>query len=159
FAALKPRSTRTTIAIANPSDALAKIKLDLTSFDGVPLGTSEAVDIPAGGQLAWYLEQFPGLSFPVPFQGVLRVNVLAGRGVVAASFRVMNNERADYLVTTTGPLNENAGMPGHLIFPYMTDSAGYTTQFILINPPGVQNTGGVLRYLGTAGDPLQVDAL
>src|SRR5262249_22306479 len=70
FAALKPRSTRTTIAIANPSDAPATIQLELTSFDGKPLGSSSPVEIRGGGQLAWYLEQFPGLSFPVPFQGV-----------------------------------------------------------------------------------------
>src|SRR5262249_31732834 len=58
-----------------------------------------------------------------------------------------------------GPLNEIAGMPGHLIFPYMTDSTGYTTQFILINPPGVASGSGVLRYLAADGSPLQIDTL
>src|SRR5207249_2342948 len=68
-------------------------------------------------------------------------------------------ERLDYLITTTGPLDENAGMPGRLIFPYMTDSTGYTTQFVLVNPPGAQNIAGVLHYLSTDGSPLQVDTL
>src|SRR5262249_34679430 len=114
---------------------------------------------PAGGQYAAYLFQVPGLqSLPIPFQGVLRVAVLSGSGVTASSFRILLSERLDYLVTTTGPLNENAGMPGHLIFPYMTDSTGYTTQFILINPSDAASSG-VLRYLAADGSPLQIDTL
>src|SRR5262249_46649080 len=95
----------------------------------------------------------------VPFQGVLRLAVLSGSGVTASSFRILLNERLDYLVTTTGPLNEDAGMAGHVIFPYMTDSTGYTTQFILINPSDAASLGGVLRYLAADGTPLPIDTL
>jgi hypothetical protein len=102
----------------------------------------------------------PGLqAIPVPFQGVLRLTVLTGSGVTATSYRVLVNERLDYLVTTTGPLKENAGMPGRLIFPYMTDSTGYTSEFILIAPPGVDSDSGVLRYWAADASPLPIDAL
>src|SRR4030095_11002609 len=116
--------------------------------------------IPANGQYAAYLLQIPGLeAVPVPFQGVVTLRVVAGAGVTASSFRLLRNERLDLLVTTTGLLNENAGMPGRVIFPYVTDSTGYTTQFILINPPGVQNTSGIVHYWAADGTPLQIDSL
>ena len=160
FDAGTPRSTRTSLAIANPSDGPVSVQLEVTGFDDARLGTSSPLTIPANGQFAGYLHQIPGLqSLPVPFQGVVRLTVLSGSGVTAGSFRVLRNERLDYLVTTTGPLNEDAGMPGRLIFPYMTDSTGYKTQFILINPPGVQNTSGILHYWAADGTPLQVDQL
>ena len=156
----KPKSTRTAIAIANPSAATATVRLDLTSFAGSALGTSAPIQIPANGQISVFLSQVPGLtSVPVPFQGILRLNVISGTGVTATSARIMINERSDYLTTTTGPLNENAGLPGRLIFPYMTDSTGYTTQFILINPTGVTNTAGVLHYHAADATPLQINAL
>lgn len=160
FDAGKPRSTRTSLAVANPSGAETTFQLEVTSFDNVSLGTSSPITIPAGGQYANYLQLVPGLeSLPVPFQGLVRLNVLSGSGVTAASFRVLRNERLDYLVTTTGPLNEDAGMPGRLVFPYLTDSAGYTSQFILFNPPGVQSGSGVVFYRGTDGTPLGVEQL
>ena len=160
FDAGKPKSTRTAIAIANPSATPATVQLEVTSFDGVRLGTSSPVQIPANGQVAWFLNQVPGLeSVNAPFQGIVRLTELTGAGVTAASFRMMLNERLDHLITTTGPLNEDAGIPGRLIFPYMTDSTGYTAQFILVNPPGVQNITGVLHYLSTDGSPLQIDTL
>lgn len=148
------------MAIANPSDAPATVKIDVTALDGTVLGVSSPISIPAGGQIAAFLNQLSGLeSVPVGFQGVARLTVLSGSGVTAASFRLFRNERSELLATTTGPLNENAGMPGHLVFPYLTDSTGYTTQFVLINPPGTQTGSGILRYWAVDATPLQVDAL
>jgi Beta-propeller repeat len=160
FDGSKARSTRTTMAIANPSNAPATVRIDVTALDGTALGVSSPISIPAGGQIAAFLNQLSGLeSVPVGFQGVARLTVLSGSGVTAASFRLFRNERSELLATTTGPLNENAGMPGHLVFPYLTDSTGYTTQFVLINPPGTQTGSGILRYWAVDATPLQVDAL
>jgi Beta-propeller repeat len=160
FAAGKPRSSRTSIAIANPSGDPATVQLEVTSFDDVRLGVSGPITIPANGQFAAYLQQLPGLEgLPASFQGVIRLSVQSGSGVTASSFRILYNEREDYLVTTTGPLNENAGMPGRVVFPYITDSTGYTTQIVLINPPGVQGGAGVVRYWAADGTPLQIDTL
>jgi hypothetical protein len=160
FDAGTPKSTRTAITIANPSSSTATVRLDLTSFGGSLLGTSAPFQISVNGQISLFLSQVPGLtSLPVPFQGILRLNVTSGSGVTATAARIMINERSDYLTTTTGPLNENAGLPGRLIFPYMTDSTGYTTQFILINPTGVTNTSGVLHYIAADATPLQINDL
>ena len=160
FNAAKPKSTTTSIAIANPSAAPATVQLELRSFDDALLGTSSPITIAPNGQFGAYLPQIPGLeSVRIPFQGVVRLTVVSGAGVTATSFRIMLNERSDFLMTTTGQLNESAGIPGRLIFPYVTDSTGYTTQFILINPPGVQSSSGILHYLATDGSPLQIDTL
>jgi len=160
FDAGKPKSSRTAIAIANPSSAAATVQLDLTSFDGSALGTSSPIQIPGYGQTVVFLSQVPGLqSVKAPFRGILRLNVAAGTGVTAASARVLINERSDYLITATGPLNEDAGLPGRLVFPYMTDSTGYTTEFILIAPRGTAATSATLHYLAPDGSPLQVASL
>ncbi len=160
FDAVKPRSTRTVIAVANPSNQPTTVQFEVSSFDDVRLGVSAPLTIPANGQFAGYLFQVPGLeALPVPFKGVVRLAVLSGSRVTAASFRVFRNERMDYLVTTTGPLNENAGMPGKLIFPYLTDSTGYTTQLVLINAPGAHTSSGVVHYLAADGSALQIDTL
>jgi Beta-propeller repeat len=160
FDGSKAKSTRTTVAIANPSDAPATVQIELTAFDGTALGVSSPITIPAGGEFAGFVNQLAGLdSVPVPFQGVGRLKVLSGSGVTAVSFRMFRTERSEFLLTTTGPLNENAGMPGRLVFPYLTDSTGFSTQFILINPPGTQSGSGVLNYWAIDGTPLQVDAL
>src|SRR5262249_47535615 len=96
----KQRSTRTSIAIANPSASPATVQLELTSFSNARLGVSSPITIPAGGQYAAYLHQIAGLeSVPVPYQGVLRLTVLSGSGVTASSFRILLNERLEYLVT------------------------------------------------------------
>jgi hypothetical protein len=160
FDAIKERTSRTIIAIANPSAAPATVQLEVRSFDDAVLGVSAPLTIAANGQFGGYLQQVPGLeSLPAPFQGVIRLTVLSGSGVTATSFRIFRNERLDYLVTTTGPLNENAGIPGRLVFPYVTDSTGYTTRFILINPPGVQNIAGILHYFASDATPLGIDTL
>jgi len=156
----KATSTRTAITIANPSDAPSTIQLQLTSFSGAQLALSSPIQVPASGQVSRYLPEFPGFeAIAVPFQGIVRLTVLAGPGVMAGGFRVMFNERGDYLFTTTGPLNEDAGTAGRLIFPYVTDSTGYTTEFILINPPDVTSAAGVLHYLAADGSPLGIDAM
>ena len=160
FDAGEPKSSRTAIAIANPSSAAATVRLDLTSFNGSALGTSSPIQIPGYGQTVVFLSQVPGLeSVKTPFRGILRLNVAAGTGVTAVSARVLINERSDYLITTTGPLNEDAGLPGRLVFPYMTDSTGYTTEFILITTRGAAAMSATLHYLAPDGSPLQVASL
>lgn len=160
FGAGKMKSTHTAIALANPSNSPITVRLQLVSLDGTSLGTSGPVQIPASGQVAMFLNQVPGFeSLRAPFQAVLTVNVTEGSGVTAVSLRAMINELKDFIFTTTGPLNDDAGLPGQLVFPYMTDGTGYTTQFILVNPPGVQNVSGVLRFLAPDASGLQTDVL
>jgi hypothetical protein len=160
FGGAKPKSTRTSIAIANPLGVPVNVVLKVTSFDNVDLGVSAPITIPADGQFGAFLGQIPGLeNLPTPFKGVLTLTVPSGDAVTGTTFRFLYNERPDLLVTTTGPLNENAGMAGQLIFPYITDSTGYTTQLILVDPPGTTGSTGVVRYKAADGTPLQIDVM
>jgi hypothetical protein len=156
----KPKSIRTAVSLANPSNVPVTVRLELISLDGSRVAESEPIQIVANGQMAIFLNQVPGFaSLTKPLQGVLRVNVTDGPGVAAVSFRAMINERLDFLTAATGPLSEGAGLPGRVVFPYMSDGTGYTTQFILVAPPDVQTVSGVLRFLTGDSSPLQIDVL
>src|SRR5207244_9724380 len=67
-------STRSGVALANPSDTTATVRLEMRSLDGALLRTSQPVQVPANGQVALFLNQVPGLeTLTSPFQGVLSV--------------------------------------------------------------------------------------
>jgi hypothetical protein len=76
------------------------------------------------------------------------LSVLALRGT--------NNQRNDYLVTTTpvadiiGPANY-----GPVYFPQIADGGGYTTSLILLNTSGTTETG-TLQIMGNNGSPVAV---
>src|SRR5262249_20341025 len=87
-------STRSGIALANPSGASASVVLEVRSLDGSLLKTSQPVQVPPNGQVAFFLNQFPGLETLVaPFEGVLRVVTSSPQGVTTVGFRALNNER------------------------------------------------------------------
>jgi hypothetical protein len=46
------------------------------------------------------------------------------------------NERADFLVTTTPPVNEDFIPVENAVFPQVVDGGGFTTQFILYGTDG-----------------------
>jgi hypothetical protein len=150
-------STRSGVAFANPSDLAATVALEMRSLNGSLLRTSQPFVVPANGQIALFLNQVPGFeTMAAPFQGVLRVVTLSPQGITAAGFRAINNERGSTLFTTTGPLSENAGSPGQLIFPHIAEGGGYTTQFIVIGGISGQANAGVLRFFNQDGNPLNL---
>jgi hypothetical protein len=77
-------------------------------------------------------------------------------GITAAGFRALYNERGNTLITTTGPLVENAGSLEQLVFPHIAEGGGYTTQFIVIGGVSGQANSGVLRFFNEQGNPLNV---
>ena len=60
------------------------------------------------------------------------------------------------LFTTTGPLSEDAGAPGLLVFPHIAEGGGYTTQFVVISGAAGQKDSGLLRFFNQQGNPLNV---
>ena len=150
-------STRSGIALANPSGAPATVVLEMRSLDGSLLKTSQPLQIPAIGQVAYFLNQIPGLeSLTAPYEGVLRVIATSPQGITASGFRAINNQRGNVLFTTTGPLVENAGTSAQLVFPHIAEGGGYTTQFIVIGGTSGQGNAGVLRFLTQEGNPLNL---
>jgi len=151
-----PGSARTGIALANPSSTPATVRMDLTNFNG-NLQASSTAQLPGKAELAFMLNDFPGFgTVPQTFQGVLKLTVVSGPGIAAAGFRASFNANGNLLVTTTGPLNENAGIPGLLIFPHMAEGGGYTTRFVILGGTSGQSNAGVLRFFNQNGSPVNL---
>ena len=116
--------------------------------------------MPGQGQVALFLNQIQGFeALALPFQGVLRVSTAEASAVAVVGLRGRYNERSDFLITTTTPVNESDVPPsGELLFPHFVDGDGYTTQFIVFSGLAAQTTSGTLRFLNASGQtiPLSV---
>jgi hypothetical protein len=136
------------LAVANSSSNVAIVSVDLTNLDGAPAGVAPATrSVPPGGQIAAFLDDlFPGL--PTPFQGIARVTTNS-TPVAVACLRGRYNERQDFLMTTTPPLNETVAGSGSLVFPHIVSGGGFTTQLVLF---GGQETATLSLY-NTDGSP------
>ena len=151
-------STRTNIALANPYDVPVSVRLDVTTFDGQFVGSSKFIEIPANGQFGIFLDQIPGLeAVTAPFKGVVKAVITSGAGFTVAGFRTRLNEQGRLLMTTTGPLKEDAGSSAQLVFPHIAEGSGYTTQFIVVGGSSSQGrNSGVLSFFNQEGAPLNV---
>ena len=145
-------SKQSGVAIANPGSSPARVRFELTSFDGSLLATSSIV-IPGNGQIAKFLNDiFPSQTLPSPLQGVLRIATDAGISVVGLRGRY--NERGDFLVTTTPPTNEEEpASSAELVFPEVVSGGGYSTQFLIFSGSTGQRSDGTIRFLNQDGTP------
>ena len=147
-------SIQTGMAIANASAAPANVNFELLTLNGVPTGLVGTTSIPESGHVAMFLNQIPGFSnVPIPFQGVLRVSTNAASPVSVTGLRGRYNERGDFLITTTPPINESTSLPAELFVSHLVDAGGYVTQFILLNGSSTASSG-VLRLSSQTGQPL-----
>jgi hypothetical protein len=129
-------SVRSGIAIGNSSQSSVTVQLDLTRLDGQRAGYSTVI-VPAGGQVSRFLDElFSG--FPAEFRGVLRISAAAAAAapspIVVTGIRGRYNERGDLLLTSTPAASETAVSPDKpLVFPYVVNGNGYSTQLILFS--------------------------
>jgi len=121
-------------AIANPSAAPVNVNLELVGMDGSSPVPRVNLIVPANGQMARFVhELFPALNGS--FQGFLKTTASAPIGVTGVRGR--QNERGDFLITTTLPRNDDPIPTGsQLVFPHIASGGGYTTQFIIYGQPG-----------------------
>jgi hypothetical protein len=148
-------SIETGIAIANSSASPANVTFELTRLDGTSAGLSGSVGVPGNGQTALFLNQIAGftsLGNPnAPFQGVLRI-ASTSSAIAVVGLRGRYNERRDFLITTTAPVDEASVPPAtELFFPHLADSGGYTTQFVLFSGSAGQSSSGSIRLLSQSG--------
>jgi hypothetical protein len=149
-------STRSGVTLANPTEVPVTVVLEMRSLSGSLLRRSQPLVVPPLGQTVLFLNQVPGLeTLAAPFGGVLSVVPAPTQAITATAFRTVYNERGNVLLTTTGPLQENAGSP-QLVFPHIAEGGGYTTQFIVIGGSSGQANTGVLRFFNQEGNPLNV---
>jgi hypothetical protein len=147
-------SIQTGLAVANTSANDATVTVTLSRLDGTSTGLAGTLSVPANGQTAVFLNQIKGLnSLQVPFEGILRLSSNAAISVVGLRGRY--NERKDFLITTTPPVNELAApSTGPLFFPHIADGGGYTTQFILFSGQPGQSSSGTIQFFSQSGGAL-----
>jgi hypothetical protein len=146
-------TVQTGIAIGNPSSANVTVNFDLSNLDGTPTGITGSTTVPATGQIAMFLNQIPGFSaLPESFKGVLRIS---GANVFVTGLRGRNNERGEFLVSTTLPVDETS-QPSNaeLVFPQIVDGGSYSTQIILFSGSASQSGSGVVKFVSQSGQPL-----
>jgi hypothetical protein len=145
-------SIQTGIAISNPNSSNVTVTFDLTNLDGSPTGLSGTATIPATGQISLFLNQIPGFgALSTSFKGVLRIS---GAPVFVTGLRGRYNERGDFLITTTAPVDENATTSAsEMVFPQLADGGGFTTQIILFSGTSGQSGSGVLQFSSQSGQP------
>ncbi len=144
---------QTGFAISNPSASNVTVNFEITTLDGVSTGLTGSTTVPASGQTAMFLNQIQGFgSLPNPFQGVLRIT---GANVFVTGLRGRYNERGDFLITTTAPIDETAAASTtEMVFPHLADGGGYTTQFILFSGNAGSTSNGLLRFFSQSGGAL-----
>ena len=148
-------SIETGIAIANPSSTAVTVNFELTTLDGSSLGLTGSQPIPAQGQTALFLNQIHGFEgLQNPFQGVLRIS--SGTSPISViGLRGRYNERHDFLMTTTPPIDESSpASNANMYFPQVADGGGFTTQFILFSGTAGQASSGTLKSYSQSGQPL-----
>jgi len=155
FNAAAVGSIQTGFAIANPSFSPASVSFELTTLDGTSTGLTGSAVVPANGQIAMFLNQIDGFqSLPQSFRGLLRVS---GSGIFVVGLRGRYNQRQDFLITTTSPVDEASLLTGaEYVFPHLADGGGYTTQFILYSGIANQTSSGSVRFFGQLGQPLNL---
>ena len=151
-------SIQTGVAIANPDSAPATVMFELTQLDGTSTGLTGMATVPGQGQVALFLNQVEGFeSLALPFEGVLRISTGSSSGLSVVGLRGRYNERGDFLIATTPPVDESAASTtAEFLFPQLADSGGYTTQFILFSGLPGQVSSGIVRFFNANGQALDL---
>jgi hypothetical protein len=148
---------QTGIAIANPSSTdTASVTLELTDMAGNSTGMTSALTMPPLGHTAAFMKQFSGFeSIPYPFRGVVRISTTSPSGIAIIGLRGQYNERNDFLITTSMPVDESTPLSSaDALFPHLAEGGGYTTEFILFSGSPGQASSGSLQLFTQSGAAL-----
>jgi hypothetical protein len=144
-------AAQTGVAIVNSSSTEERIDFQLTRLDGSSAGLTGSLVIPGFGQRSLFLSQIPGLQSLSAFKGILRISSASPAGAAVVGIRGRSNERGDFLITTTPPVNENASPNAVVVFPHIVDGGGYTTQFITFAGTNTEPASGTLQLFSQTG--------
>jgi hypothetical protein len=113
--------------------------------------------IPGLGQRAVFLNEIPGFeSLATSFQGILRVHANAS-DIAVLGLRGHNNERGDFLMTTTPPTNEDSATNAMIVFPHIVDGGGYTSELVTFSGTPSEDSSGNLQVFAQSGASLPID--
>ncbi len=121
-------SVRSGLAIANGQPESIIVNLDLVDLDGTELGVTGSVEVPPNGLASRFIDELvPGV--PSEFKGIVRLTAPDSFGVVALLGQT--NQRGDFLMAATPPLNEGTGSGTTLVFPHVVSGGGFTTELLV----------------------------
>jgi hypothetical protein len=152
----KNNGTRTGFAIANPNNFPAQVTYELTDMNGLIVGSAVTSSIGANSQVSMFIDELSGFeSLPSTFRGVLRIST-TGSGISVLGLRGRYNERGEFLISNSQPIDEKAPPnPSELFFTHFVQSGGFTTQFVLF-PNGSSSVGGTLEFFSQTGQRMQL---
>jgi hypothetical protein len=110
-----------------------------------------SLSIPANGQVATFVDELSAFAgLPASFQGVLRIT--SAVPIAVTGLRGHTNERGEFLITTTTPMDESTPPPAapELFFPHFAEGDGYGMQFILFG----RAASGSLYLVDQTGNPV-----
>jgi hypothetical protein len=147
-------SLQSGVALANISPSPLTVTLEILSLAGTATGLTSVVVIPPLGQLGRFLTEFAGFEgLRGPFQGILKIRSPAGP-LAVVGLRGRINERSDFLMATTPPLNNDVPASSEeLVIPQFVDGSGYTTQFVLFSGNDGGSSGSVTFVDGNGKSP------
>lgn len=144
-------TTRTGIAILNPSPASETVQLTLRDFSGKQVG--QRTDTYAPGQhQSLFVDQL--FSVSGNFIGSLTVQA-SGAGVVVATARMSTNYAGEPVITTTAVADLNAPPSNATIVPQIAAGNGISTQVVFMNPSD-QPAVGTIQLFADDGSALQL---
>jgi hypothetical protein len=123
---------RTGFAIKNISGNATNVTLDLYKLDGSYAGFSGSLPLAGSQQRSLFLDEIEGFAeMPRPFKGFLRIRSGSGTDLAVFGLRGRTNERGEFLIAATPPVDESAPAVGKMTFPHLVNGEGYGTQFVL----------------------------
>jgi hypothetical protein len=137
------------LAIVNSSAEVADINFELITLDGksVAAGT---LQLQPNEQAHSFVAELPGVeNLPKPFQGTLRLSSSAPVAVIGIRGRY--NERGDFLLATTPPVEEAAD---EVFIPEVVDGAGYSTEIVVYDGSEGEPASGNIYFFDQNGDPI-----
>jgi hypothetical protein len=132
---------RAGLAIANPSAGVADVTLEIPGFGAA------TVQIGAEGQTSFFVDEIPEFAnLPPSFAGVIRIS--SATPIAVTGLRGRTNERSEFLVTTTPPVDISLNTAPELFFPHFVEGGGYSMQFILFG----RASSGIVSFFDQMGE-------
>jgi hypothetical protein len=150
------------LALANNNLQAVTLNVQVTDTTGRDIGLTGTITLPGRGQKSVFVNEVPGLELlPSNFAGLVRITT-SGPAVSVIGLRGRYNERGDFLIAATAPVQETPPAAGELFFPHVADGGGFSTEFILFNsstglfgePTTAPPSAGTVRFYSQIGDPL-----
>ncbi|MGI8785710.1 MAG: DUF11 domain-containing protein [Acidobacteriota bacterium] len=139
----RSNSVNTGVAMANPNNQGALVNFFFTDINGNNFGAG-SFTIPANGQRSAFLNEAPFIGGTI-INGTFTYS--SSVPISAVAIRGLNNERAEFLITTLPVVPLGAVVGETVLIPHFADGGGWTTQIILVNPTD-ESISGTIQFLG-----------